>query len=158
MHHWVLFMKQELVLMLSLSLSPSLHFSLSFSPVYFYEGRNYSSKKLCNMPKLTLLVSGWAGIWVQVSLSLESTRRHIRDPMPLHSSLANVPQRNLPAFWIKKNPNDCPTPTCDPGLPSANSPRREAPPGPFGSLENIQLRSHLHRLPRSSHACCVLDQ
>lgn len=105
----------------------------------------------CNVLKLTLLVGGWAGIWIQVSLSLKSTWRHIGDPMPLQSSLANVPQRTCHHFE-SKNPNECPTPMCNPGLPSADGPREE-PLGVPVDHERALGRLLLPRPPQGRRTC-----
>lgn len=51
-----------------------------------------------------------------------------------------------------KNPNECPIPMCDPGLPSADSPLREAPQRSLWST-----RGHWecpHCLPGSPHLLC----
>lgn len=128
MHHRVPFMNQNIYIYI-------------YGP--FYERRNCSSKKLHNELKLTLLVSGWAEIWTQVSLPLKSTQRHIGDPLPLHSSL-EMSLRETYHHFESNNPNACPTPMCGPVRPSADSLWREAY---RGSLWTIRKHSAILPLP-----------
>lgn len=104
------------------------------------------------MLKLTQLISGWSGIWIQTSLTLKPTGRYLRDPVSLDSSLADVTSEEPAIILTQKAVLTAPPLRAWLACPMLTVPGEKPRRGPL----ELSPTNH-HCLPSSSHACWCLQ-